>query len=254
MSRTGKSTFISLAHLSEQLEQMHCTYGGCPVMLIAEVKANNPDGTPMSAAAIAGRCQDESVLFPEAYMVVHDCIPYVDFVAGHCAVHYHDRYAVALSIASKLGWRCAEFVEVGNEAEVRSFANKHIANGKEGGVFKQPHGTWTAGKKNEVMMKIKQELSYDLLVTGVVRGEGKYANTLGTLELKFRRFGKADGELVDVYVSGMTDKERDLWWNNPAIIIGEIVQVDAMRFTEFGMLREPRYKGVRIDKDFADIV
>lgn len=253
MSRTGKSTFISLAHLSEQLEQMHVTYGGCPVMLIAEVKANNQDGTPMSAAAIAGRCQDESVLFPEAYMVVHDAIPYSDFVAGSCDIPYQERVQVARSIAIKLGWKYALGSLVIDEQQARSFADYIIDAGGEGAVFKQPLGTWVAGKKDCRMMKIKQELSYDLTVTGLAEGAGKYTGTTGTIECFFRRFGKKAGEIVVVSISGMSDKERDIWWNDPTTIIGQIVQVDAMRFTEFGMLREPRYKGIRYDKEQADI-
>ena len=143
-----------------------------------------------------------------------------------------------------------------NEVEARDFAATIIFAGGEGAVFKQPKGAWTAGKKNEVMMKIKQELSYDLLCIGVDRGDidGKYGNTLGTLQLQFRRFGKQDGELVAVHVSGMTDEQRTAWWNAPELIIGEIVQVDAMRFTDFGMLREPRFKGIRYDKEQADIL
>lgn len=222
-------------------------------MLIAEVKANLPDGTPMSAAKIAGRCKDETDLFPEAYMVVHDAIPYLDFVAGHCAIPYEDRYEVAFKIACHLGWDNSGYYIVDSDQQAREFAEALIARGKEGAVFKQPHGTWTAGKKNEVIMKIKQELSYDLTVTGVSEGAGKYTGTTGTIECFFRRFGKKDGEVVVAPISGMSDKERDLWWNDPTIIIGQIVQVDAMRFTEFGMLREPRYKGIRFDKEQADI-
>lgn len=255
LSRTGKSDFISLKHLSDELRRMHEELTPwadfSPCMLIFEIKADN-----MSAAAIAGRCQDESNLFPEAYAVVHDCIPYKDFVAGSCKIPYADRYEVARSVAKKLNWQYSDWHFVFDEKQAREFADNIILLGGEGAVFKRPDGTWTAGKKNEMMMKIKQELSYDLEVTGIERGDadGKYAGTLGTLVLRFRRFGKSDGELVEVYVSGMSDAERNAWFNDPDLIIGKIVQVDAMRFTEFGMLREPRFKGIRYDKEVADIV
>lgn len=256
-SRTGKSEFISLKHLSEQLREMHrFTVLTSAVMLIAEVKANYKDGTSMSAAVIAGRCQDETNLFPEAYMVVHDCIPYNDFVAGLCNIQYHLRYTIAKKIAERLGWKYAEYTLVNNEQEAQEFADKIINRGGEGAVFKRPDGIWQAGKKNELYMKIKQELSYDLEVTGVVRGAAgtKYADTLGAIECRFRRFGLPDGEPCTVTCSGMSDDERNAWWNDPTLIIKQIVQVDAMRFTDFGMLREPRFKGIRYDKEQADIV
>ena len=247
-SRTGKSEFHSLHHLRDDLIVMHNNFDLSDIVVIFEVKA---DG--MSAAAIAGACQDTKELFPEAYAIVHDCIPYKDFVRGHCEVPYSLRYDVAVAVAKKLNWLYSSYYLVRDEEHARCFAQGIINNGGEGAVFKRPDATWTAGKKNELYMKIKQELSYDLLVTGIEEGEGKYTGTTGKLVLKFRAFGKPDGELVDVRVSGMTDAERDLWWSTPSLIIGKIVQVDAMRFTDYGMLREPRFKGVRFDKEEADI-
>jgi len=248
-SRTGKSVFKALKHLSDELRKAHENSELANIVLIFEVVADN-----LSAAAIAGRCQDETNLFPEAYAVVHDCIPYKDFVEGYCAYTYDFRYHIARSAARKLNWKYSENTFVNNIAEAQAYADAIIDRGGEGAVFKKPEGTWQAGKKDHRMMKIKQELSYDLRVTGLSEGAGKYTGTTGTINCFFRRFGKADGEVVGVAVSGMSDAQRDAWWNDPTLILGQIVQVNAMRFTEFGMLREPRYKGVRFDKDEADIV
>lgn len=108
--------------------------------------------------------------------------------------------------------------------------------------FVQPY---QAGKRNKLMQKLKNGLSYDLLVTGIVEGQGKYEGTLGALKVRFK-----DGKTVTV--SGMTDLERKAWWRDPSQIIGRVVQIDAMTLTKTGTLREPRFKGVRHDKVEAD--
>ena len=55
-----------------------------------------------------------------------------------------------------------------------------------------------------------------------------------------------------IYISGMKDSQRHLWWSNPDEIIGKIVQVDAMSESSKGKLREPRFKGIRTDKTEGD--
>jgi DNA ligase-1 len=130
-----------------------------------------------------------------------------------------------------------------DESSVRAHAESIIEAGGEGGVYKQVFGIWAAGAKNEVMMKIKQGVSYDLEVVGVEEGKGKYEGTTGKLLCKW-----TEGRVVKC--SGMTDQQRHEWWVRPPI--GSIVQVDGMCLTPDGMVREPRFKIVRTDKVEAD--
>lgn len=102
------------------------------------------------------------------------------------------------------------------------------------------------GKVNDSMLRIKQLVSYDLLVLDVKIGEeGKYEETLGALICRFK-----EGMTIDV--SGMRDDQRHLWWDYPNLIIGKIVQVDGMKDSSKGKIREPRFKGIRYDKVVAD--
>jgi DNA ligase-1 len=68
-----------------------------------------------------------------------------------------------------------------------------------------------------------------------------------------RQFGKLSGRIIELSVSGMTDAQRNAWWADPDCIIGSIVKVDAMRYSAYGSLREPRFKEVRTDKDKPDL-
>jgi DNA ligase-1 len=95
-------------------------------------------------------------------------------------------------------------------------------------------------------MKIKEEVSKDLAVVGMVEGEGKYQGTLGALIVQSR-----DG--TKHQVSGMTDDQRERWWNSKELIIGQVVEVKAMKELPDGQLREPRFKCIRHDKTLAEI-
>ena len=50
----------------------------------------------------------------------------------------------------------------------------------------------------------------------------------------------------------MTDGDRIMWWADPSIIIGRIVEVQCMKVLANKSLREGRYKAVRHDKDYPD--
>ena len=78
------------------------------------------------------------------------------------------------------------------------------------------------------------------------KGDGKYAGTLGALVVE-----EKSGQRHEV--SGMSDEARHLWWNNRNLILGAIVEVEAMMRLPNGSLREGRFKAVRHDKTEADI-
>ena len=55
-----------------------------------------------------------------------------------------------------------------------------------------------------------------------------------------------------VRVSGMSDNERSEWWNNRSLIIGKVVEVEAMKDSSKGVLREPIFVSARHDKVKGD--
>ena len=115
----------------------------------------------------------------------------------------------------------------------------------EGVILKKCNAPYTYGKKNADVLKIKCENSFELLVVGMLEGEGKYEGTLGKLIVE-------DANGIRNNVSGMSDAERILWWNNPSEIKGKIVQVDCMKVLSNKSLREGRFKAIRHDKTEVD--
>jgi ATP-dependent DNA ligase len=120
------------------------------------------------------------------------------------------------------------------------------SSGGEGIILKNYDTGYFFGKRNSNLMKIKEEVTKDLAAVGMVEGEGKYAGTLGALIVQSR-----DG--TKHQVSGMTDDQRTRWWNSKELILGQVVEVKAMKELEDGSLREPRFKACRFDKTLAEI-
>lgn len=112
-----------------------------------------------------------------------------------------------------------------------------MTGGYDGLVLKNPSGTWTKNKATgDEQVKIKRVLSYDLRVLRVDTGVGgKTGRAVYTLVVDFK------GQELRVG-SGLPHKLEDV----PAI--GDIVEVEAMDYSSNGLLREPRFKGVRHDK------
>ena len=87
-------------------------------------------------------------------------------------------------------------------------------------------------------MKIKAEETLDLYVTGWEPGTGKYEGMIGALIVNHK------GVPVNVG-SGLSDTLRQ---EDPAEIVGRMIEVEYHEVTPDGSLRHPRFKRFRDDK------
>lgn len=109
-------------------------------------------------------------------------------------------------------------------------------------------------KRTDALLKYKQVKHIDMLVLDLLEGEGKYENMCGALMCVLRR---EDGSTIQTKVgSGLSDYQRDLWWRNPELIVGKIVQIAYHEVTQAAhekslklySLRFPRLVKIRNDK------
>ena len=128
------------------------------------------------------------------------------------------------------------------------------AGGYDGLILRDPAGLWVKGSNGTggEIVKIKRVLSFDLRVTGVEEGLGKNAGRVGALVCSF------NGKELRVG-TGFSDVDRMMWWDaftgrgdERHGIVGSIIEVEAMDYSEDGLLREPRMKGIRYDKTVPD--
>ena len=239
-SRTGE-LYTSMGHIEEELNRTLRDQE----IIIFEATAK---GFHTEQATVSGWCRDKKNQHPALIAACHTYLTlsafqgtqemtfsYSNSLLSERIKEIYGRYVAGVScykIPSKA---------VGSLEEAQAYADRFIAKGREGVILRNHSAIYEGGKRNLALIKIKERLSVDLKVLDVYEGNGKYSGNLGGLICQWK-----DGKTIRI--SGMTDEQRKAWWENPQEIIGKIVQVDAMKESSKGLLREPRFKGIRFDK------
>lgn len=242
-SRTGEE-YLSLNHLKNGLCYL-AEISQLDVFIFEAYTYGLPQPT------ISGYCRDTKDQHPIIDAYIHDAMTLEDFRT--CDTDgYYARY-VYLQSCMKQRFeylRCVPQKEVYSLKHLQEYADYMIAKGCEGVVAREEFSSYQAGKRNKSMIKIKKGVSFDLKVTGLEEGEGKYKGAVGKLICKDKQ-----GKCVRVG-SGLTDEQRFNWWSMSGAneILGQIVQIDAMSVSTKGVLREPRFKGIRTDKTEVDTI
>ena len=130
---------------------------------------------------------------------------------------------------------------------MRRFAKDAVEAGYEGIMIKDIDAPYEC-KRSSFWMKWKPVYDYDLTIVGVEEGTGKNVGKLGALICE----GTDNDRLIRCNVgSGLTDTQRDDYWANRDIIIGQtaVILADAVTQNQDGnySLRFPRFKTFRDD-------
>ncbi len=123
--------------------------------------------------------------------------------------------------------------------------DKIVERGGEGIVAKQLEGKYQPGKRNASLIKIKEEITLDLLCTDLIHAFGAKGEPSLVAVCK-----SANRNTVNVVIP--KDYDRLLYTTDPNAIIGKVVEIKAMKRLE-DSLREPRFKAVRHDKSNSEI-
>jgi len=272
-SRAGNDAtarFPELAGLADAL-------GELDALLDGEIVALDPAGVPRferlqprmqagSAAAIRRGVAEQ----PVVYMVFD-----VLWLDGHstCALPYTDRRVVLerLGLAGP-AWQTPP-TAYGGGARVLETAEQL---GLEGVVAKRRDSTYLAGKRADAWRKVKPTLGQELVVGGWLPGAGRLTGRLGSLLVGYHdaedgqqvlRFAGRVGSGINGIARDRLEKQLrplrratspfvgaprlpDAVWVEPEMV----VEVAFHEWTSAGVLRAPRYRGVRDDKPAADVV
>lgn len=241
-SRTGE-VYKSMEHLKGELLELLMESDSDYLIFEAYTEG-------VKQNVISGWCRDTKNQHPELKAYVHDCLSDQEFT-GEGSQTYEERLEylqVAFERTNTNNCFLVKQFLVYNQEQIDKAAIAVWSRDGEGLVLRDPNAPWCPGKRNATMLKVKKGVSYDLKVVALEEGKGKYTGMLGKLVCRWR-----DGETIKVG-SGLTDKQRKEWWNefNYDAIVGKIVQIDAMKESAKGKLREPRFKGIRHDKTEGD--
>lgn len=190
--------------------------------------------------------------YTDPMLVVFDFVSIGEWEQGFSPLTYLDRVGRLPATLSKIEECRAPFFL----AESQGFlvdqelspmeAAKLLCEGGayDGLILRKPSGTWTKGDKgtNGEVIKIKPTLTLDLRVLRINVAEGE----------------KTGREVYTVVVDLGEGKEQEVGSGVPHDLRsvpkkGDIVEIEAMSFSKFGLLREPRFKGIRHDKSEADL-
>ncbi len=270
-SRAGNDAtgrFPELAGISEALP-------GIDVVLDGEIVALDDTGIPsferLQPRMQAGSSSAVRRLAPEqpvVYMVFD-----VLWLAGHstCELPYTERRTLLerLELAGPF-WQTPP-TTVGDGPEVLATAERL---GLEGVVAKRLDSLYLPGRRADAWRKVKPALGQELVVGGWLYGAGRLAGQLGSLLVGYHapaggplHFAGRVGSGIDataraVLTTALAPRRRtsspfvttprlsDPQWVEPELV----VEVAFHQWTSAGVLRAPRFKGLRDDKPATEVV
>ena len=256
-SRNGKS-FDNFPHIVESLEIIKNKF--------AKLFSKNPMGFVLdgeiigeSFQALMKQAQRKSDVKTDGMTYsVFDVVPLIDFERGYWNAQQHKRLAVLEEYRAVFEEltdcvRIMDGIEVDLDAEeghdgMRRYAEDAVAAGFEGIMIKDLGAPYEC-RRSTFWMKLKPVYDYDLKVVAVEEGTGRNVGKLGALVCE----GTDDDRLIRCNVgTGLTDAQRDDYWTNRSVIIGQtaVVLADAVTQNQDGSysLRFPRFKTFRDDK------
>lgn len=144
-----------------------------------------------------------------------------------------------------LGQEVVDMDTTKGKARFREINADAIAKGFEGIMIKDLDSPYEC-KRTESWMKMKPFIEVSLKIVACEEGTGKNQGKLGAFVCE----GVDAGKLIRVNVgSGFSDQQRDEYWQNRTVLLGDVVEVraDAVTQNQEGdySLRFPRFKTFR---------
>ena len=231
LSRNGKE-FTSSDHLKDQLKELAINYGS--VVFDGELVSGNFNS---SVSAVKNKSiQNDSTFFHVFDMMT------LDEWKSPTLAYYIRRYHLEEAFKDYQGThlKLVPSFKVESEIEAMKKYNYFRDQGFEGGIIKDYHGKYRF-KRHKDWMKLKAVNDVDLVVHGLIQGEGKYHGMLGAVVVNYR------GKRVNVG-TGFSDSERELYWKDPSLLMRKVIEIQYHEETPDGSLRHPRFIKVREDK------
>jgi DNA ligase-1 len=256
LSRQGKE-FSGLGHIIDDLSALFPDLEGWVVD--GELVRRNDEGFSDNENFRIGTgllsqddCDKSSI-----QMIVFDFLPKPEFIAGASKLTYKDRLGALDALRGKaamLGLSSVSVVESlysGTDASmIDVFLDKMVSEDKEGLMLNRDSKYYR--KRHNGILKVKRFYTVDLRVLSVEEGTGRLSGRLGAFVVDYK------GNTLNVG-SGMTDEQRDQFWQDREALPGRVIEVkykeessdkktgqNSLQFPIFVLLREEG-KGVSYD-------
>jgi DNA ligase-1 len=191
----------------------------------------------------------------DAVLNLFDVIPLENFEQGiwdktqsdrsDMVYYWHKQHKDVLPNVAVVGHELVDLDTPEGQTRYKEINAKAIEGGYEGIMLKDPEAGYEC-KRSVAWLKLKPFIEVSLAVVDTEEGTGKNVGKLGALVCE----GVDDGKAIRVNVgSGLTDEQRDSFWQLKRDCIGMVAEVraDAVTQNQDGTysLRFPRFKGFR---------
>jgi DNA ligase-1 len=169
----------------------------------------------------------------DAKLNLFDCMPLGDFMAGGCNGDIMMRKTMLNVYEFGPNINQVEYVKMNlsepdGQKQFADYNKLCIDRGFEGIMVKPITGTYEC-KRSTLWLKVKPFIEVSLTVVDTEEGTGRNVGKLGALIVE----GKDDGKFIKTNVgSGLTDADRESFWNAKDKLIGQIVEVRADAITQ----------------------
>lgn len=184
---------------------------------------------------------------------VFDALPFIEFQDGKSKKGAKERKEDLHHILDTTALNYIKEVPVlyeGNDKDqIQILLEQMESEGKEGIMLNISNSKYEC-KRTRGLLKVKTFLTADVRVLEVIEGTNKNAGKLGAITIEFEH----EGKLFQCNCgSGFNDDERVLYYNEPELLIGKIVEIGYFEISENQQggvgLRFPSWKGIiRDDK------
>ena len=250
-SRNGKE-LANFPHIVEQISNVVKTHGtdqNIDVVLDGEIMSSSFQDLMKQVH------RKDNVEAGDAVLNLFDVIPLEDFEKGFwdkdqstrsdMVYYWHKTYKDMLPNVTVVGHELVDLDTAEGQQRYKEINAKAIDGGYEGIMIKDPAAPYEC-KRSVAWLKLKPFIEVSLEVVDVEEGTGKNVGKLGALVCE----GVDDGKAIRVNVgSGLTDEQRDGFWQVKRDCIGMVAEVraDAITQNQDGTysLRFPRFKGFR---------
>ena len=169
----------------------------------------------------------------DAKLNLFDCMPLGDFMVGGCNADIMMRKTMLNVYEFGPNINQVEYVKMNlsepdGQKQFADYNKLCIDRGFEGIMVKPITGTYEC-RRSTLWLKVKPFIEVSLTVVDTEEGTGRNAGKLGALIVE----GKDDGKFIKTNVgSGLTDADRESFWNAKDKLIGQIVEVRADAITQ----------------------
>ena len=194
----------------------------------------------------------------DAYLALFDLLPLKEFNQGKSILNSLERKKELNKLSKNfdkeiklVDYEIINFDEKTGQDKFSKMNKEALEMGFEGLMIK-PSENFYECKRSHAWLKIKPFIEVTLKVVDIQEGTGKHEGKLGAFHVE----GNDDGKFFSLSVgSGLTDEQRDNYWESKDELIGRLIEVRADAVTqnidgEHYSLRFPRFKSFRgFEKD-----